>query len=265
MLGPLSYIGGKRALAKRIIRLLPEHTTYVEAFAGGAQVFFHKPRSEVEVLNDLDHEIVNFFRVCQNHHEELLRYLQFTIVSRSYFDLLRATEPEILTDIQRAARYLYLLKNSFASLVRSPTYHWHVVHPPGFNPEKLPEIIHNTHTRLARVQIEELPYEKIIRNFDRPSTFFFLDPPYFGKRLYRYNFEAKDFDKLAEIVRTIKGKFLLTLNDLPEVRRIFRGFRVEGVELPYTTQRYAGRRYREVFIMNFTQSRVKGRAEERSK
>lgn len=265
MLGPLSYIGGKRTLAKRIIDILPEHVTYVEAFAGGAQVFFQKPRSQVEVLNDLDHEIVNFFRVCQNHHEELLRYLRFTIVSRSYFDLLRTTAPESLTDIQRAARYLYLLKNSFASLVRTPTYHWHVVHPPGFNPEKLPELIQNTHKRLARVQIEELPYDKIVRNFDRPSTFFFLDPPYFGKRLYRYNFETKDFEALSEILRAVKGKFLLTLNDVPDVRRIFRGFRVEGVELPYTTQRHAGRRYRELFIMNFAPPRTKGGTETQPK
>jgi DNA adenine methylase len=265
MLGPLSYIGGKRALAKRIIELMPEHKTYVEAFAGGAQVFFHKPRSEVEVLNDLDHEIVNFFRVCQNHHEELVRYLRFTIVSRGQFDLLRKTGPEGLTDIQRAARYLYILKNSFASLVRNPTYHWHVVHPPGFNPEKLPEIIHNTHRRLARVQIEELPYDKIIRNFDRPSTFFFLDPPYFGKKLYHYNFETKDFEHLAEVLRTVKGKFLLTLNDVPEVRKIFRHFRMQSVELAYTTQKHAGRRYREVFIMNFTPPRTKGGPEERPK
>jgi DNA adenine methylase len=95
----------------------------------------------VEVLNDLDGEIVNFFRVCQQHHEELLRYLRFSLVSRKWFDLLRATDPRGLTDIQRAARLLYLLKNSFASIVRNPIYHWHVVQPPGFNVERLPQHI----------------------------------------------------------------------------------------------------------------------------
>ncbi len=69
-------------LAKRVIEIFPEHTTYVEAFAGGAQVFFHKEPSKVEVLNDLDGEIVNFFRVCQQHYEELLRYFRFVVVSR---------------------------------------------------------------------------------------------------------------------------------------------------------------------------------------
>jgi DNA adenine methylase len=251
MIGPLSYIGGKRTLAKRVIELFPEHTTYVEAFAGGAQVFFLKPPSKVEVLNDLDGEIVNFFRICQTHHEELLRYLRFAFVSRKYFDLLRATDPATLTDIQRAARYLYLLKNSFASLVRHPVYHWHVVQPPGFNPERLPELIENTHKRLERVQIDCLPYESVLRNYDRPTTLFFLDPPYFGRKLYRHNFEEADFRKLEERLGAVKGKFILTLNDVPEVRTLFHRFHIHGVELPYTAQKHAGRRYREVLIMNF--------------
>src|SRR5258708_24852142 len=114
MAGPLSYIGGKNRLAKRVIEIFPEHTTYVEAFAGGAQVLFHKEPSKVEVLNDLDGEIVNFFRVCQQHYEELLRYCRFSLVSRKWFDQLLATDPRSLTDIQRAARYMYLLRNSFA-------------------------------------------------------------------------------------------------------------------------------------------------------
>jgi site-specific DNA-adenine methylase len=92
MAGPLSYIGGKNRLAKRVIEIFPKHTTYVEAFAGGAQVFFHKDPSKVEVLNDLDGEIVNFYRVCQQHHEELIRYFRFVLVSRTWFDLLKAID-----------------------------------------------------------------------------------------------------------------------------------------------------------------------------
>ena len=218
MVGPLSYIGGKNRLAKRIIEIFPKHTTYVEAFAGGAQVLFHKEPSSVEVLNDLDGEIVNFFRVCQHHHEELIRYFRFALVSRRSFDLEKATDPATLTDIQRAARYLYLLKNSFASLVRHPTYHWHVVQKPGFNLEKLPELIEKTHKRLERVQIECSSYEEIFKRFDRPATLFYLDPPYWARKLYRYNFETADFQKLEECLRNLHGKFVLSLNDTPQVR-----------------------------------------------
>jgi DNA adenine methylase len=251
MIGPLSYIGGKRALAKRIIAIFPKHTTYVEAFAGGAQVFFHKEPSRVEVLNDLDGEIVNFFRVCQSHYEELLRYLRFALVSRKWFELLRVTDPATLTDIQRAARYLYILKGSFASLVARPNYHWHVVQPPGFNLERLPQLIENAHKRLERVQIENLPYGQVLAHYDRKETLFYLDPPYWGRNLYRYNFTTADFTALEEELRKVNGKFILSLNDLPEVRTLFHRFHIQQVELSYTSQKASGRRYREVLITNF--------------
>src|ERR1700722_13963413 len=106
MIGPLPYIGGKRALAKQIIDIFPKHTTYVETLAGGAQVLFRKEPSKVEVLNDLDYEVTNFFRCCQLHHEELVRYLRYTLASRRWFEIMRDSDPSILTDIQRAARFL---------------------------------------------------------------------------------------------------------------------------------------------------------------
>jgi len=251
MVGPISYVGGKRTLAKQIIARFPEHTTYVEAFAGGAQVLFHKEPSKVEVLNDLDAEILNFWIIVREHYEELIRSFRFMLVSRKWYELLKGTDPKLLTDVQRAARYLYLLKCSFASRVSHPNYHWHVVQPPGFNLERLPQLIENAHKRL-----ECLPYEEVLKRYDRPATLFYLDPPYFGKKLYRYNFSEADFLKLAERLRSVKGRFVLSLNDLPQVRLIFRHFHIEQVETPYTAQKSAGRRYCEVLITNFKVSHV---------
>jgi DNA adenine methylase len=251
MAGPLSYIGGKNRLAKRVIEIFPEHLTYVEAFAGGAQVLFRKAPSKVEVLNDLDSEIVNFYRVCQQHYEELLRYFKYVVVSREWFDRLKRIDPSTLTDIQRAARYLYILRNSFASLVRNPVYHRNVVQPPSFNLESLPELIENAHKRLERVQLECAPYDEVIDRFDRPTTLFYLDPPYFGRKLYRYNLGEADFGKLAGQLKKIRGKFILSLNDVPEVRKLFGEFHIRAVELHYTSQKEAGKRYKEVLIMNF--------------
>jgi DNA adenine methylase len=251
MIGPLPYIGGKRAIAKQIIAVFPEHKTYVEAFAGGAQVFFHKEPSKVEVLNDLDGEMVNFFRVCQQHYEELLRYLRFMLVSREWHELLKATDPRSLTDIQRAARHLYLLKNSYAGLIRNFNYKVHVVQQPGLNPDRLAETLEETHKRLARVQIENLPYEKMLERFDGTETLFYLDPPYFGLSLYRHNLTTADFEDMAERLKGIRGKFVLSLNDVTDVRRIFKGFKFREIELHYTAQKKAGRRYKEVLITNF--------------
>jgi DNA adenine methylase len=251
MIGPLPYIGGKRAVAQKIITVFPKHRTYVEPFAGGAQVFFRKEPSKVEVLNDLDGEMVNFFRVCQQHYEELLRYLRFMLVGRKWHELLKATELATLTDVQRAARHLYLLKNSYAGLIRNLNYKCCVAQPPGFNPETLPKIIEETHARLARVQLENLPYETVLKRFDGPDTLFYLDPPYFGLKLYRHNLTTADFERMAERLGGLKAKFVLSLNDVPEVRRIFRAFKFREIDLFYTAQKVAGRRYREVLITNF--------------
>jgi DNA adenine methylase len=251
MIGPLSYIGGKHALAKRIIAMLPAHITYVEAFAGGAQVLFHKEPSKVEVLNDLDGEVVNFYRVCQAHYGELIRYLRFTLVSRQWFAILQKTPPASLTDMQRAARYFYLQKSAYGGLVRKQSYAIHVVQRPNFSTARIASVIRGCHDRLQRVQIESLPYEEILTRYDRPTTLFYLDPPYWGRTLYRHNFTSHDFEALEERLRSLRGKFVLSLNDVPQVRKLFHRFHIKDIQLAYTAQRRSGNRYREVLITNF--------------
>jgi len=252
MKGPLSYVGGKNRFISKILPLIPAHITYVEPFAGGAQIFFQKTPAKVEVLNDLDGELVNFYRVCQAHHEELLRYLRFLVVSREWYKRLQATPPESMTDIQRAGRYFFLQKSTYGGRVANQSYAAHVLQPPSFTRERLVRVIDETHKRLERVQIESLPYEKAIRKYDRPTTFFYIDPPYYGvKGLYRFDFEHSQFEQLAELLRTIKGKFLLSTNDRPEVRNIFSDFQIESFSVAYTLQPRAGRRYKELLIKNY--------------
>jgi DNA adenine methylase len=251
MIGPLSYIGGKNRLANRIISLLPEHITYVEPFAGGAQVLFHKSPSNVEVLNDLDFDVVNFFRVCQWHYEELVRYLRYCLASRRLHELHVKTDPTTLTDIQRAGRFFYLQKNSFGGLVVKQKFHYGVIQHPNYNLERIPEIIEQTHRRLARVQIESLPYQQILEKYDRPTTLFYADPPYWERKLYRHNFTEQDFIELERRLGRIGGKFLLSLDDHPEVRKLFRNWHLLPIELAYTAQRKTGKRYAELLISNF--------------
>jgi DNA adenine methylase len=251
VIGPLPYIGGKNRIARKIVTIFPKHITYVEPFAGGAQVFFRKERSRVEVLNDLYGEIVNFFRVCQQHHDELLRCLKFVLVSREWFERLEKQNPESLTDIQKAVRFFYLRKTCYAGLVRHQNYNYSVVSPSSFNPGRLPKLIEETHQRLQRVQIECLPYEQILERFDRPATLFYLDPPYFGLKLYKFNFSEADFIALEQRLRKLRGKFVLSLNDVPAVRRIFGGFHFREIELAYTAQQSAGKRFAELLITNY--------------
>jgi DNA adenine methylase len=247
----LPYIGGKHRLARRIISFFPEHTTYVEAFAGGAEVFFQKPRSTVEVLNDVDGEVVNLMRVCQWHHEELCRYLKYCLMSRKIYDWMKESRPESLTDVQRAGRFVYLQKNSFGGLVCKRNYHYAVSQPPNYNPATIPKVIEKAHERLAGVQIESLPYERVFDKYDRPSTFYYLDPPYWKRTLYKYNFTEQDFITFEARLRVLRGKFLLSLNDVPEVRKLFSSFHIQPVQLSYTAQRRVGKKFQELLISNY--------------
>ncbi len=178
MNGPVAYIGGKNRLAKRLIALFPQHVTYCEVFLGGGQVFFRKEPSKVEVLNDLDGEVVNFFRCVQQQSfmKSFCRYLKFTLVGRQWFEIFDKQNPATLTDIQRAARFFYLQKNAYAGLVHGRHYACKVVSAPGFDATRLPKILENAHSRLARAQIESLPFHEFIPRYDRPGTLFFLRP-----------------------------------------------------------------------------------------
>jgi DNA adenine methylase len=248
---PMSYIGGKHRLAKRLIALFPPHVTYCEVFLGGGQVFFRKEPSKVEVLNDLDGEVVNFFRCAQQHYEELCRYLKFVLIGRQWFEIFQNQNPASLTDIQRAARFFYLQKNAYAGLVRGRHYACKVVGPPGFNPGRLHEIFEKAHRRLERVQIESLPFGEFIRRFDRENTLFYCDPPYWQRKLYNFNFSEGDFQNLADQLQSIRGKFILSVDDVPELRDLFKHSKIREIELAYTAQREAGKRYRELIITNF--------------
>ncbi len=251
MRGPLSYIGGKNRIANKLISLIPKHKTYVEPFAGGAQVFFRKERSEVEVINDLDGELVNFYRVCQLHHEELLRCLRYSLLSRKLYKLLANTAPESLTDIHRAARYFMIQKCTFGGHVTKRNFAIHITKRPTFSPSRIPKIIESTYQRLQDVQIESLPYDEVIERYDRSTTFFYLDPPYLNRPYYNHNFEEADFQILKEKLGGIAGKFLLSINDDPYIRKLFADFTIEEISLPYSLQPHPGRKYTELVIRNY--------------
>lgn len=252
MIGPLAYVGGKRRLASQIVRMLPTHVTYVEPFAGGAQVFFHKAPSRVEVLNDLDSEIVNLLRVCQHHHEELLRWLRWSVASREIFHIFSQQSPESLTDVQRAARFFYLQKNSFGGKVngRGQNYHICVTKPTNYNPVRLLQLLGDVATRLARVQLECRSYHSVIKSYDRESTLFYCDPPYVGVKLYTNNLRDQEFHELAEHLGAIRGKFLLSINDHPVARAAFARFEMREVLVPYTLSQ-AVPKVKELLFANY--------------
>ena len=250
MIGPLCYIGGKRRIAAKLVSLIPDHTTYVEPFAGGAQVFFHKPRSKVEVLNDLDLEIINFLRIVQRHPHELSRLLRWQPASRRLFDQHLRQPPESLTDIECAARFYYLQNNSWSGKRKRQNFHYGVQKPPSYAPASLPKRLEQVAQRLDRVQLEALPYEAILKRYDRPTTFFYCDPPYVGVDLYQHNFSDEQFEELARHLASLKGRFLLSINDCPKARAWFEGFHRMEIAFTYTSLRTPGL-FRELLFANY--------------
>lgn len=130
-------------------------------------------------------------------------------------------------------------------------YHYGVTSAPNYNPKRVPEIIEAAHQRLMNVQIESLPYEQVLEKYDRDTTFFYIDPPYYARKLYNFNLTNEDFQKPAENLKQLKGKFLLSLNDHPEVGRIFEGFQIRSVQLAYTAKQNTSAKYQELLIANY--------------
>jgi len=174
MKSPLAYIGGKSKLSKQISSLISEHRVYCEVFSGGAWVFFAKRPSKVEVINDLDSDLVSFYRVVQNHLEEFLKQFKWLLTSREWFDDWKnQLEGRGLTDIQKAARYYYVQRLAFGGRVRNRSYGIQIDgRTPRINILRLEEEMSGIHLRLANVRIENLSWKDLILRYDTPETFF---------------------------------------------------------------------------------------------
>ncbi len=237
MQSPIPWMGGKRRLAKTLLPLFPEHTTYVEAFAGGASLFFMRDTpAKVEVLNDMDNELVCFYRVIKNHWTEFLRQFEYALCSRQLFEWANMTEPETLTDIQRAARFFFLQKNAFGAMSTGRTFGHAPSAPPKFNLGKIEPTVQLVWERLARVYIEHLDWRMVFKKYDRPYSFFFLDPPYHQTKGYAAGkgFGLQDYQELADHMRTMEGHAMLTINDHPDIREIFKEFHMRDMKINYT-------------------------------
>nr|NMN90192.1 DNA adenine methylase [Brenneria salicis ATCC 15712 = DSM 30166]RBP62185.1 DNA adenine methylase [Brenneria salicis ATCC 15712 = DSM 30166] len=171
----IPWIGGKRRLAKQILPLFPAHTCYVEPFCGAAALFFMKPPAKSEVLNDINGELVNLYRVIQSHLDEFIRQFKWSLVSREMYRWLQAMPTETLTDIQRAARFYYLQKQAFGGKLESQTFGTSTTTAPGLNRLRIEDELSLAHLRLARVTVEHLDWVKCIEKYDRPHTLFYCD------------------------------------------------------------------------------------------
>jgi len=250
---PAGYIGGKRLLAARLVAAINAvpHRTYAEPFVGMGGVFFRRDRRPpAEVINDGNGEVANLFRILQRHYPQFLDTLRFQLSGRQEFERLKKSDPSTLTDLERAGRFLYLQRTAFGGKVSGQSFGVDPRSSAAFNLTRLEPLLSDIHERLAGVTIECLDWHAFVDRYDRAETLFYLDPPYhgseddYGKGL----FGRADFEVMAERLGRLKGRFILSINDVPPIRATFAAFRIESVELRYSISGGAGTAARELII-----------------
>ncbi|KIP15095.1 D12 class N6 adenine-specific DNA methyltransferase family protein [Burkholderia sp. MSHR3999] len=212
----------------------------MEVFCGGAALYFLRPvPAPVEVLNDINGELVNLYRVVQHHLEEFVRQFKYAISSRQVFKWHQQTVPETLTDIQRAARFYYLQQHAFGGKVEGQTFGTATT-APTVNLLRIEESLSAAHLRLAGVNIENLSWQACMERYDRPHTFFYCDPPYWQTEGYGVDFPFENYERMAAFMRSCKGKVMVSINDHPDIRRAFDGLSMLGLNIKYSVNNNAG-------------------------
>lgn len=228
--------GGKTRLLQHLLPLLSDnpHTCYVEAFAGGAALLFAREPAKVEVLNDTHGELVRLYRVVANHLDEFVRQFRWALTSREMFRWCQLQHVDTLTDIQRAARFFYMQRLAFGGKVAGQTFGTATTRPVRINLLRLEEELSAAHLRLHGVVIECLSWQDCVRRYDAPHTLFLLDPPYWKTEGYGQPFGIEQYEQLAEVMASLQGRAILTINDHPTMRKLFDRFKGRTVPIKYT-------------------------------
>jgi len=238
----ISWVGGKRLLRKKILPLIPKHDMYCEVFGGAGWILFGKTANKedwqlskqsryTEVYNDINGDLVNFWRYIKQHPEAFVAELNQYLVSRELFGEFAKHEPK--TELERAVRFYFQLSCSYGS--RSKNFC--IMQGYKYMALRQLEKVKAASERLQNVIIEKQDFQKILKRYDTPNTFFYLDPPYY---LHEHLYDREDaeaftrHEEMATLLKQIKGKFLLSYNDDPYIRDLYKDFTIEEVEAQYT-------------------------------
>jgi len=253
----MSWIGGKKSLRELIVSLFPlYYERYIEVFGGGGWVLFHKPPgNDFEVYNDFNGLLTNLYRCVREKPNELIDALYFVLNSREDFNIVKEALARDSTesDVIRASYFYQLIRYSYASGLTSfgsqPHDMW------GNFP-----LIEQAHRRLSKVVVENKDFEKLIRQYDRPVSFFYADPPYFETEKYYKNvgedgFKKEDHIRLRDTLMGIEGKFLLSYNDCSFIRELYDApnIQIESyTRINNIKQRYDnGAQFPEILVANY--------------
>ncbi len=257
----IPWVGGKYLLAPDIVALMPqERKTYIEVFGGGGKVLFAKAvkSGEVEVFNDINKDLVNLFRIVRNRFDQFKARQYFILSSREEYAafLQRYKNRTFKDDIERAIVFYYLVKTSFGSGITTGWGSSRV------RPAKYPaclEDLDGVRERLKRVYIECLSFERLIPKWDSEDALFYCDPPYWvtleKKGYYQHELNEDGHVHLRDILMKIKGRFILSYDNHPRVRELYKDFNVRTTRpIHYSMNNRKGqpaRHQEEVLITNY--------------
>lgn len=239
--------GGKTRMLKHLLPLIPEHTVYVEVFFGGGALFFAKPPSHHEVINDIDRDLVSFNRCCKYHLDALLDEMDLVLNSRQEFEDYLA-QPG-LTEIQRAARWFIRNRLSFGGM--GGTFAITRTQPLPSRSQRL-IAIRSMSRRLDRTTIECRPWEQILATYDHEEAFLFLDPPYFDSGGQAYaGWDEVTLQRFCDQVKQLRGDWIITFQECEQIRDLMAGYQITAVERPNGIGNRGGKKgrtYAEVII-----------------
>ena len=234
-----AYYSGKQRIARQIIARMPEHTAYVEPFGGFCSVLLNKPPAKVEVYNDINKDVTNFILCLKEYPVDLISELSLMPYSRWLFDQLLPVldEPFDIPNIKRAAIFFFMSQVSLTHMSKhDETFGYTKVRSIVSMPSVAGRFLYAAN-RLLDVLIENKPYEKIFEMYDSEDTLFYVDPPYYETNApFGLTFSPEQHKELRDRLFSLKGKWLLTINDTKETRELYKGCRIEEL----VTQQSAG-------------------------
>ena len=226
---PIKWVGGKSKLRRKVIERLPDDAEcYCEVFAGAAWVLFGKAPHAVEVINDVNNDLVNLYRVIKWRTAELMEEIQHSMYSRVMFYELRANKPT--NEMDRAVWMYLMIQMSFGadlSNSQSAAFGYRNKSRGDLFLSKAEDNLPRIKERMRQVFVENLDFADVIRRYDQPRSIFFCDPPYLETLGYASDFGECDHVRLRDALTGIEGRFLLTINDHPAIRELYAAFRME--------------------------------------
>jgi DNA adenine methylase len=224
---PICYVGGKSRLVQVLLDHVPKHDTYVESFAGGASLFFAKQPVRKEVINDIDPELVKFYKTLINTNS--VEKCERKPTEKSFYEV-KEKKNKSLCD------FYYFNQCSYAC--NKETYGWGKCEKSGgvSNIERAQKELPQIKEKLKHAVILNQDFEKVVDRYDSPKTFFYFDPPYYKVHDVYRKFSNFDINRLLNVCKKIKGKFLISLNDHPDVKKLFKKFHIKGIKTYFTIQ-----------------------------